>query len=278
MTTGLVIVLAGMHGGSVPVLIGGTLVGGAGFGRASSVPLGTIVPLAKPGEGRGFSRPTYVESYLAFSPAGDLCRISGAPDRLRDHRRHLRGRHRRHERGRVPGTAGDGGAARPARLMHGAVAETVPGRIPRPLQRLPDTRERRGRRRAGSGCRADGASRRRDGLGPAALRQVSGGASGHLASARPGTRIRAEACMRDFTVVWDAARLAWVRERVRAYRMPRLPTGAGWRYGCDPDVLAALCATGSTASTRPARGRAQPLPADPGPRRGSRPARGPRRR
>ena len=48
--------------------------------------------------------------------------------------------------------------------------------------------------------------------------------------------------MRDFTVVWDAARLAWVRERVRAYRMPRLPTGAGWRYGCDPDVLAALCA------------------------------------
>lgn len=40
--------------------------------------------------------------------------------------------------------------------MHGAVAETVPGRIPRPLQRLPDTRERRGRRRAGSGCRADG--------------------------------------------------------------------------------------------------------------------------
>ncbi|MGU3419901.1 epoxide hydrolase family protein [Methylobacterium sp. D54C] len=48
--------------------------------------------------------------------------------------------------------------------------------------------------------------------------------------------------MRDFTVAWDANRLAWVRERVRAYRMPRLPTGAGWRYGCDPDVLADLCA------------------------------------
>ena len=48
--------------------------------------------------------------------------------------------------------------------------------------------------------------------------------------------------MRDFTVAWDANRLAWVRERVRAYRLPRLPTGAGWRYGCDPDVLADLCA------------------------------------
>jgi MFS family permease len=53
MTTGLVIVLAGMHGGSVPVLIGGTLVGGAGFGTSFLGALGTIVPLAKPGERAG---------------------------------------------------------------------------------------------------------------------------------------------------------------------------------------------------------------------------------
>ncbi|MGT2489439.1 epoxide hydrolase N-terminal domain-containing protein [Methylobacterium oryzae CBMB20] len=48
--------------------------------------------------------------------------------------------------------------------------------------------------------------------------------------------------MQTFTVAWDAARLAWARERVRAHRMPRLPAEAGWRYGCDPDFLARLCA------------------------------------
>ncbi|MCJ2014695.1 epoxide hydrolase family protein [Methylobacterium sp. J-076] len=48
--------------------------------------------------------------------------------------------------------------------------------------------------------------------------------------------------MRPFTITWDADRLAWLREKLRAYRMPRLPEGAGWRYGCDPDVLADLCA------------------------------------
>jgi pimeloyl-ACP methyl ester carboxylesterase len=48
--------------------------------------------------------------------------------------------------------------------------------------------------------------------------------------------------MQTFTVAWDAARLAWARERVRAHRMPRLPAEAGWRYGCDPDFLAGLCA------------------------------------
>ncbi|ACB27827.1 MFS family permease [Methylobacterium sp. PvP062] len=67
MTTGLVIVLAGMHGGSVPVLIGGTLVGGAGFGTSFLGALGTIVPLAKPGERAGLLSTYYVESYLAFS-------------------------------------------------------------------------------------------------------------------------------------------------------------------------------------------------------------------
>ena len=48
--------------------------------------------------------------------------------------------------------------------------------------------------------------------------------------------------MQPFTLAWDADRLAWLRERVRAARMPRLPEGAGWRYGCDPEVLTDLYA------------------------------------
>ncbi len=48
--------------------------------------------------------------------------------------------------------------------------------------------------------------------------------------------------MRPFTIAWDAPRLAWIRERVRATRMPPMPEGSGWRYGCDPAFLADLCA------------------------------------
>lgn len=48
--------------------------------------------------------------------------------------------------------------------------------------------------------------------------------------------------MRPFTIAWDADRLAWLRDKIRTTRMPRLPEGAGWRYGCDPDFLAGLCA------------------------------------
>jgi pimeloyl-ACP methyl ester carboxylesterase len=46
--------------------------------------------------------------------------------------------------------------------------------------------------------------------------------------------------MRPFEVRWDPARWAWVRERLMAWRGPRLPKDAGWRYGCDPDFLEAL--------------------------------------
>ena len=46
--------------------------------------------------------------------------------------------------------------------------------------------------------------------------------------------------MRPFEVRWDPARWARVREQVAAWRAPRIPPGAGWRYGCDPDVLEAL--------------------------------------
>ncbi len=48
--------------------------------------------------------------------------------------------------------------------------------------------------------------------------------------------------MRPFTLAWDADRLAWLHDRFAAYRTPRLPEGAGWRYGCDPDCLAGLVA------------------------------------
>ena len=43
--------------------------------------------------------------------------------------------------------------------------------------------------------------------------------------------------MRPFEVRWDPARWARVRERVAAWRAPRLPEDAGWRYGCDPAFL-----------------------------------------
>jgi pimeloyl-ACP methyl ester carboxylesterase len=46
--------------------------------------------------------------------------------------------------------------------------------------------------------------------------------------------------MRPFEVRWDAARWAEVRARIAAWRAPRLPEGAGWRYGCDPGVLEGL--------------------------------------
>ncbi|AWN43677.1 epoxide hydrolase family protein [Methylobacterium durans] len=48
--------------------------------------------------------------------------------------------------------------------------------------------------------------------------------------------------MRAFTVAWEPDRVARVREAVRTYRMPPVPEGAGWRYGCDPEFLAELCA------------------------------------
>ena len=48
--------------------------------------------------------------------------------------------------------------------------------------------------------------------------------------------------MREFKVVWDQAKLVEVLARVRAWRFPRAPEQAGWRYGCDPDFLRALCA------------------------------------
>jgi pimeloyl-ACP methyl ester carboxylesterase len=47
--------------------------------------------------------------------------------------------------------------------------------------------------------------------------------------------------MQPFTVAWDEADLRRLRERVRDYRFPVAPENAGWRYGCDPELLRNLC-------------------------------------
>jgi len=44
-----------------------------------------------------------------------------------------------------------------------------------------------------------------------------------------------------FEVAWDAAKLAEVLARVRAYQFPPAPKNCGWRFGCDPAFLQALC-------------------------------------
>ena len=46
--------------------------------------------------------------------------------------------------------------------------------------------------------------------------------------------------MKPFTVEWNAATVAALREEVRNYRRPDLP--AGWDYGCDPHFLKEFCA------------------------------------
>jgi len=78
---GVVVVVAGIHMASVPVLILGTLVTGGGFGASFLGCLGTIMPLAAPDERAGLLAAFYVQSYLAFSlpavGAGLLARSLG---------------------------------------------------------------------------------------------------------------------------------------------------------------------------------------------------------
>ena len=45
---------------------------------------------------------------------------------------------------------------------------------------------------------------------------------------------------RPFTIAWDEDRLERLRAQARAYRIPRVPQDAGWRYGCDPAFLEEL--------------------------------------
>ena len=48
--------------------------------------------------------------------------------------------------------------------------------------------------------------------------------------------------MEPFEVAWDKAKLARVRDQIRAYRFPPEPANCGWRYGCDAEFLRELCA------------------------------------
>jgi len=66
-TAGIATVVAGVHLASVPLLLVGTLLTGAGFGTNFLGSIGTIMPLAKPEERAGLLSAFYIQSYLAFS-------------------------------------------------------------------------------------------------------------------------------------------------------------------------------------------------------------------
>lgn len=79
LIAGIAIVLAGVHGGSVPVLGLGTLVSGVGFGANFLGSVGSLMPLAAPDERAGLLSAFYVQSYLAFSlPAVGAGYLTGA--------------------------------------------------------------------------------------------------------------------------------------------------------------------------------------------------------
>ncbi|MCQ8784232.1 MFS transporter [Mangrovibrevibacter kandeliae] len=67
MIAGMLVLVLGVHQGSVPVLLVGTLGTGIGFGAGFLGCVGSIVPLAAPDERAELLAAFYVESYLAFS-------------------------------------------------------------------------------------------------------------------------------------------------------------------------------------------------------------------
>lgn len=81
MAFGVAVVVLGVNLASIPVLLIGTLIAGAGFGTSFLGSLGLVLPLAKPDERAGLLSALYVESYLAFSLpailAGYLVKILG---------------------------------------------------------------------------------------------------------------------------------------------------------------------------------------------------------
>lgn len=64
---GIIVVVAGIHLASVPLLILGAVVTGIGFGTSFLGCVGSIVPLAAPDERAALLAAFYVQSYLAFS-------------------------------------------------------------------------------------------------------------------------------------------------------------------------------------------------------------------
>jgi MFS family permease len=81
LVIGLMLVLAAVHGASLPMFFIGTLVTGSGFGAGFLGALRSIMPLALPHERAGLMSAFYVLSYLAFSLpsllAGNLTRVFG---------------------------------------------------------------------------------------------------------------------------------------------------------------------------------------------------------
>jgi pimeloyl-ACP methyl ester carboxylesterase len=56
-----------------------------------------------------------------------------------------------------------------------------------------------------------------------------------------GSRVLAKPSLQEYEVDWSEARCEALRKKIRAYRPPQLIPGSGWKYGCDPDYLRALC-------------------------------------
>ncbi|MGF6090775.1 MFS transporter [Pseudomonas sp. 18173] len=81
MPAGVVLILLGVHGASLPLFFLGTLVAGCGFGSGFLGTLRSLVPLALPHERAGLVSTYYALSYLAFCLpsllAGNLSRTLG---------------------------------------------------------------------------------------------------------------------------------------------------------------------------------------------------------
>ncbi|VVO21704.1 MFS transporter [Pseudomonas fluorescens] len=81
LPAGVVLILLGAHGASLPLFFLGTLVAGCGFGAGFLGAVRSLVPLALPHERAGLMSAYYVLSYLAFCLpsllAGNLTRTFG---------------------------------------------------------------------------------------------------------------------------------------------------------------------------------------------------------
>lgn len=67
LAIGVVVTLTGVYLSSIPLLLAGTMVAGFGWGAGFSGAIGSLMPLAEPGERAGLLAALYVQSYLAFS-------------------------------------------------------------------------------------------------------------------------------------------------------------------------------------------------------------------
>lgn len=63
---GTAVIIGGIWGGSLPLFVGGGIIGGVGFGASFSGALRAMAPLAQPHERAGLFAAIYVAAYLAF--------------------------------------------------------------------------------------------------------------------------------------------------------------------------------------------------------------------